>query len=147
MNRADADRGDGEEARRSSALPSDLPDEFDPAPGEARGEPSLMADIDALIADGKTYLEAELTYQKSRAGFAANRLKWTVVYGAAAFGLLHLALIALTVGVVIALSPLTGPWIATGIVVAVLLLGALVFVLRLRRKIGDIRSVFEDDTP
>ena len=102
-------------------------------------------DIDALIADGKTYLEAEFTYQKTRAGFAANRLKWTAIYGAAAFGLLHLALIALTVGVVIALVPLVGPWTATALVVATLLLGALVFVLKLRAKIGDIRDVFEDD--
>jgi uncharacterized integral membrane protein len=107
-------------------------------------EPSLKSDIDALISDGKTYLEAELTYQKSRAGFAANRLKWTAIYGAAAFGLLHLALIALTVGAVIALAPLTGPWMATAIVVALLLAGALVFVLRLRSKVGDIRGAFED---
>ena len=124
-----------------------LPPE-DPEPEAATLEndsPSLMADVDALIADGKTYLEAELAYQKSRAGFAANRLKWTAVYGAAAFGLLHLALIALTVGAVIALSPLTGPWLATGIVVVLLLAGALVFVLKLRGKLGDIRAVFEDD--
>lgn len=129
------------------ALPGDIPGEFVPEPVEARGEPSLMADIDALVADGKTYLEAELTYQKSRAGFAANRLKWTAVYGAAAFGMLHLALIALTVGVVISLVPLVGPWLATGIVVALLLLGALVFVLRLRGKLADMRAVFGDDKP
>lgn len=106
-----------------------------------------MEDIDALVADGKTYLEAELTYQKSRAGFAANRLKWTAIYGAAAFGLLHLALIALTVGAVIALTPMTGPWIATAIVVALLLAGALAFLQRLRSKLTDIRSVFEDAAP
>lgn len=129
----------------TSALPPDLPDHFGPEPDTARGENSLMEDVDALIADGKTYLEAEVAYQKSRAGFAANRLKWTAIYGAAAFGLIHLALIALTVGAVIALTPLTGPWIATGIVVVLLLLGALMFVLRLRRKLGDIRAVFEDD--
>jgi hypothetical protein len=106
-----------------------------------------MADVDALIADGKTYFEAEIAYQKSRAGFAANRLKWTALYGAAAFGLLHLALIALTVGAVIALAPLVGPWIATAIVVLLLLVGALVFALRLRKKFDDIRSVFEDARP
>ncbi len=106
-----------------------------------------MADVDALIADGKTYLEAELTFQKTRAGFTADRLKWVAFYGAGAFALLHLALIALTVGLVIALTPLTGPWIATGIVVALLLAGTLVFVLRLRGKLADISSVFEDPKP
>lgn len=114
--------------------------------GEGReDDPSLVADLDALIADSKTYFEAEVRYQKSRAGFAANRLKWTMVYGAAAFGLLHLALIALTVGVVIALSPLVGPWLATAIVVALLLLGAAVFVQRLRKKLNDIRAMFEGE--
>lgn len=127
-------------------LPPDLPD--GPPPPDSVSEddtPSLMADVEALIEDGKTYLQAELTYQKSRAGFAANRLKWTAIYGAAAFGLLHLALIALTVGVVIALVPVVGPWIATAIVVAVLLIGTLFFVRKLRGKLGDLRTVFEDD--
>lgn len=129
-------------------LPPDLPDDAESpqSPKEDR-EPSLMADVDALIADGKTYFQAEIAYQKSRAGFAANRLKWTALYGAAAFGLLHLALIALTVGAVIALTPLVGPWIATAIVVLLLLVGALVFALRLRKKFDDIRSVFEDARP
>ena len=132
-------------ARVQSALPSDLPDDFGPEPEAPREAPSLMADLDALFSDGKTYVEAELTYQKSRAGFAANRLKWITIYGAAAFGLLHLALIALTVGAVFALVPLVGPWIATLLVVAVLLVAATVFLLRLRSKVGDIRDVFEGD--
>lgn len=129
----------------AQALPAELPDDLDPAPSEVGGGGSLVEDVDALIADGKTYLEAEVAYQKNRAGYAANRLKWTAVYGAAAFGLLHLALIALTVGIVIALMPLVGPWIATAIVVAMLLLGALLFVQKLRAKLADIRAVFEDD--
>lgn len=135
-------------APAAAALPLDRPDEIGPdggcAPEESQEPPSLMADVDALIADSKTYLEAELTYQKSRAGFAANRIKWAALYGAAAFGLLHLALIALTVGAVIALTPLIGPWIATGIVVTLLLLGTLWFALRLRRKIADVRDLFEE---
>ena len=125
-------------------LPPDLPDELTPEPPPAEDDaPSLMADVEALIADGKTYLQAELTYQKSRAGFTADRLKWTAVYGAAAFAFLHLALIALTVGIVLALIPLVGAWIATAIVVAVLLLGAFLFVRKLRGKLADIRDVFE----
>lgn len=145
LNRA---RGAGE---REAPLAPDLPDGFETAPlvddddeKDARAG-SLMADIDALFGDGKTYLEAEVAYQKSRAGYTANRLKWTAIYGAAAFGLLHLALIGLTVGLVIALVPLVGPWLATAIVVAVLLAGAAVFVLKLRTKIADIRAAFEGE--
>lgn len=129
--------------------PVDLRDDLSLPPGsavsEGRDEPSLMDDFGALVGDAKTYLEAELTFQKSRAGYAADRLKWTVAYGAAAFAFLHLALIALTVGLIFALSPLTGPWIATGIVVAMLLAGALVFVLRMRKKLGDIQGVLADE--
>lgn len=127
------------------ALPSDLPDDTDPAPAEAQGGESLVADVEALVADAKTYLEAEIAFQKSRAGFTADRLKSTALYGAAALGLLHLALIALTVGLVIALATVVGPWIATVLVVGVLLLGALIFVTRLRKKLGDIRDVFESE--
>lgn len=125
---------------------ADVPPGPSRTPGPAGGaaeDPSLKADIDALIADGKTYVEAEIAYQKSRAGFTANRLKLSVLYGAAAFGFIHLALIALTVGVVIALAPVTGPWLATGIVAAVLLAFAVFFLLRLRGKINDVRSAFE----
>lgn len=142
-------REDSETGRGPAGLPPDLPDDLEaetPDPsGSAPAERSLMDDVGALIDDGKTYLEAELAYQKSRAGYAADRLKWTAIYGAAAFGLLHLALIALTVGAVIALTPLTGPWIATALVVALLLAGTYYFVRKLRAKLGDIRSAFEDD--
>lgn len=128
-----------------AALPSDLPDESEFDLDEVRIDHSLLDDIDALISDGKTYVEAEIAFQKSRAGFAANRVKWAFVYGAAAFGLIHLALIALAVGAVLALAPLVGAWLATAIVVLVLLAVAVLFVLRLRGSLSAIRDVFEDD--
>lgn len=143
--RSDEEMGLKEAARTSSALPSDLPDDHFPEVEPTGESHSLMADLDSLFTDTKTYFEAEVRYQKSRAGFTANRLKWTAVYGAAAFGLLHLALIALTVGVVLSFVPLVGPWFATLLVVAALLAAATFFVLRLRSKLSDIRDVFEGD--
>lgn len=125
-------------------LPSDLPDEIEPELQEPRFDHSLLDDFNALVTDGKTYVEAEIAYQKSRASFAGSRVKWSFIYGAAAFGLLHLALIALAVGAVIALAPLVGPWLATGLVVVALLALAVVFILCLKAKLGDIRDVFED---
>lgn len=123
------------------------PPRSDDVPQQSAEDPSLLADIDALIADGKTYLQAEVAFQKSRAGFAANRVKSSLFYGAAAFALLHLALIALTVGVVIALAPLTGPWLATAIVTAVLVALAVFFVMKLRGRIDEIRTAFESREP
>jgi Flp pilus assembly protein TadB len=89
--------------------------------GELR---SLREDVEALIDDGKTYLEAELIYQKTRAAFVADRAKDAALFAvlAAAFGVL--ALIGLTVGLIIALTPLLTAWGASALVVALLLIGA-----------------------
>lgn len=132
-------------SKAQPALPSDLPDDSDPEPAEAQGGDSLAADLEALVSDAKTYLETEIAFQKSRAGFTADRLKSTALYGAAALGFLHLALIGLTIGLVIALASLVGPWIATVLVVGALMLGAVFFVMKLRKKLRDIRDVFESD--
>lgn len=105
---------------------------------------SLLDDVDALFADGRTYLQAELQYQKSRAGFAADRARSAAIYGLAALGLIHLALIALTVGVVIALAPLIGAWLATGAVAIVLAGAALVLLGRLRGSLSELGDAFKE---
>ncbi len=134
------------EAKRQYAATTDLPDPYGDDEGEAGPPPpSLFDDLLALLDDGKTYAQAEVAYQKSRAGFAANRVKFVVAYGAAAFGVFHLALIALTVGVVIALMPLVGPWIATAIVTIALVVLGVVLLSMLKSKLSDIRSAFAED--
>jgi len=112
---------------------------------EAEIRHSLTDDIFALFDDGKTYVEAEIAFQKSRSSFVANRAKLAAAYGAAAFGVLHLALIALTVGTVIALAPLVGPWIATAIVGGILIILGIVCLRMLKGKIDDIRDAFKGD--
>ncbi|WP_100258908.1 phage holin family protein [Qipengyuania seohaensis] len=138
-----------EEEERDNAPyegPVDLPDEYEPEEEEAESVgPSLADDVLALLEDGKTYAEAEMAYQKSRAGFAANRIKGAIAFGLGAFGVLHLALIAMTVGLVIALVPLVGPWIATAIVtISLVALGILLLNL-LKGRIEDIRDAFSDE--
>ena len=93
--------------------------------GESGALRSLRDDVEALIEDGKTYLETELVYQRTRAAFVADGAKGAVIYGAlaAAFGVL--ALIGLTVGLIIALTPLLTAWGASAVVVGLLLIGAL----------------------
>ena len=85
---------------------------------------SLLDDVEALIADGKLYLEAELAFQKSRAGYVAAGAKTIAALGALAAALVVLALIGLTVGLILALTPLITAWGATAVVVLALLLGA-----------------------
>lgn len=139
-------RDDEVERTQEVANPLDMPDEFEPfdEDGSNRG-PSLTDDIFALIEDGKTYAEAEVAFQKSRAGYAANRAAGAIAFGLGAFGVFHLALIAATVGIVIALVPLVGPWIATAIVTLALVGAGLLLLRLLKSRIEDIRSAFEDD--
>ena len=88
-------------------------------PAETR---SLADDLEALVEDARTYMDAELSYQKTRASFVADRVKKTVAFGAIAVFLAVLALIGLTMGLIIALTPHLTAWGATAVVVLGLLL-------------------------
>lgn len=126
--------------------PLDIPDDYDEAEGEEEQYgPSLADDMFALFEDGKTYAEAEVAFQKSRAAYTANRLKGAVAFALGAFGVFHLALIAFTVGAVIALMPLLGPWGATALVTVILILVGVFLLRRLMGRIDDIRDAFSDD--
>ena len=83
----------------------------------------LRADLAALIDDARTYAEAEIAFQKTRAALAGKAVGRALVALVLALLLLNLALIALAVGTVIALAPLVTIWGAIAIVVGVLLLG------------------------
>ena len=91
---------------------------------------SLFDDFEALIDDARIYAEAEWSYQKTRAGFVASRTKSAIAYGAIAAYFAVLATIGLTVGLIIALTPLITAWGATALVVAMLLLVAYLMVRR-----------------
>jgi hypothetical protein len=104
---------------------ADMPEAPEEAPLADEGDDrSLLEDVRALIDDGKTYLEAELGYQKTRAAYVADRAKGAVVFGAIAALLAFLALVGLTVGLIIALSPWLTAWGASALVVALLLVSA-----------------------
>lgn len=90
---------------------------------------ALRDDLTALVNDAHTYAEAEIAFQKARAGLAGKAAARALVLLVLALVMLHLALIALAVGLVIALVPLLTIWGAIATVVGVLLAGvaALVF--------------------
>lgn len=85
---------------------------------------SLVDDVRQLVGDGRTLLEAELAYQKSRAAVAGQGAKGIAGWGALALALVFFALMALVMGLVLALASTLGPWLATGIVVIGTLLAA-----------------------
>lgn len=124
---------DGERAWESNAA----------GPADRR---SLFEDVEVLIEDGKTYLEAELNFQKTRARFASDRAKRTLIFGSVAlvFGLL--ALIGLTVGLILALTPLLTAWGATAVVVGLLLVGAAVAGSAALRRGRELAGAFSSGT-
>lgn len=93
------------------------------------GFASLRDDITVLVEDARTYAEAEFAFQKTRASLAGKTAGRAAALLVLALVLLHIALIALAVGAVIALAPLVTIWGAIAIVVGVLLIGVLALVL------------------
>lgn len=90
----------------------------------AAAERSLVDDVRQLVDDGRTLLEAELAYQKSRAAVAGAGARGIAGWGALALALVFFALMALVMGLLLALTPLLGGWGAMLLVVLGLLVSA-----------------------
>ncbi len=101
---------------------------------------SIIEELGALISDAGLYATAEIAFQKSRAKFAGRTIGAAVGFAALALVLLHIALIAMAVGMVIALAPLVTIWGAIAIVVGIMLLAAAILAYG---AIGRARTVGE----
>lgn len=125
----------------------------EPDPGASSDEgttgfATLRDDIAALVEDARTYAEAEIAFQKTRAGIAGRRGARALVLLVLALVLLHIALIALAVGAVIALAPLVTIWGAIAIVVGVLLAGVATLVIGAGHDGKVLAALFgADDRP
>ncbi len=104
---------------------------------------SLSEDIVALIDDGKTYVEAEVTFQKTRLAFAADRGKSGMLFGICAFAVLHLALVALVVGAIFALTPLITALGATALVAGALLVAGAVLAVKAKSRFARLIEAYE----
>lgn len=106
---------------------------------------SLFEDIETLIDDGRTYLEAEANYQKTRSAFIADRFRAAALFGALAGALGFIALIGLTVGLIIALAPLLTVWGSSAVVVGLEALLALYFGSKAMHRWDRIMHVLGTD--
>jgi hypothetical protein len=79
-------------------------------------ERSLAEDLRQLADDARALAQAEIAYQKSRAAFAGQEVKWIAILGLLAAVLVFFALMALTLGLVLALTPILTAWGATAAV-------------------------------
>lgn len=113
------------------------------ATDEAAENRSLIDDVEVLIEDGKTYLEAELNFQKTRALFVGEQAKGVALYGLVGLVFAWMALIGLTIGLIFALTPALGGWGATGVVVVIWLIVAAVALAAAAKRWRALVSSFE----
>ena len=121
----------------------------DPSPPllkpEADAERSLVDDVKQLASDGRTLLEAEFAYQKSRAAVAGAGIKGITGWAALALALVFFALMALVMGLVLGLTELIGTWAATAVAVLVLLAAAGLCALAASRRWKRMSALLSDD--
>lgn len=123
-------------------------DQQPPLIAEDPAERSLVDDVRQLVDDGRTLLEAELAYQKSRALVAGEAAKAVAGWGALALALLFFALMAMVLGLVLALTPKLGALAATGVVVAgLVVLGAISGITAVRRWKRAAAQIAEQEPP
>ena len=88
------------------------------------GVQPLIAELRLLAGDAASFLRSEVSFQTARARVAGLGLRKVALGAVFAFVFVVFALGGLTVGLLLALTPLVTAWGATAIVVGLLLLGA-----------------------
>lgn len=110
------------------------------------GAPASLTDgVSALLEDGRTYLEAEIAFQRSRAIFTATESKRGLYTLLATFAFLHAALIALVVGGLLALVPVLGGLGAMLAITLGLVAAALITGLVTKRRFTRVSRLYRDD--
>lgn len=119
-------------------LPEPPDGHLGPGPDERIEARSLLEDLETLIEDGRNYLEAEASYQKTRAVYVADRVRAAAFLGAigAAFG--FIALIGLTVGAILTLDQWMPTSLASILVVGVEGLLSFYFIRRASQRWSKI---------
>lgn len=106
---------------------------------------SFFADFQALAADGRNFLEAEVAFQKTRLAYAGAQGKSALIAIVLALVLAFFAMFALIVGTLLALAPVLTAWGATALVTGVLLIAALLCAISALRNAKRIRQAFRKD--
>lgn len=108
---------------------------------------SLREDLRLLAADAKSFVTAELAYQKVRAGYASGKAKTIALLGVVALVFVFFAVMAAVVGTVIALGPVLGEWGAMAAVTGGLLLITIICVLVALHHLGQMKAILSEGGP
>lgn len=102
---------------------------------------SLFGSIGDLVDDGQTLLETELDYQRKRLNYGLARSKGIVGLVLLGLALLFFALMALVVGLLLALTPMLTAWGALGAVFGGIVLAASLSFISAARKFRTAKTV------
>jgi hypothetical protein len=119
----------------------------DPTADDAARERSLIDDLRQLAQDGRTFAQAEFAYQRSRVAFAGQEGKALAGLGIGALFFVFFALMALTMGMLMGLAGEVGPWMATLIVVTVLLVLGMICALVAKSRASRLTRLLRDERP
>lgn len=115
------------------------------AEGETAPKPGMADQLRGLYADGRTFIDAEIGFQKLRLAAAGRHVRTMALLAIIGLVLISCAVIALVLGTMIALAPLLGAWGAMGATVAAsLVLAGLCFWLAFLR-VGKVSALFASD--
>ncbi len=95
---------------------------------------SLVEDVRLLIGEARTFAQAEVAYQKTRAAYVGAQTKAIAVLGLGAVVLVVFAVMALVLGAVIAVGTLIGPWLAMIVVPLAILIVAAIMGISARNR-------------
>jgi hypothetical protein len=104
---------------------------------------ALTSEIEALIAAAKAAFSSEVAFQRARALLASKIVGRIAGLAALALVLVFFFLMALVVGLLLALAPLLGTWQALGVVIAVLVLGVLLAAWGARQAWRKLKRVLK----
>lgn len=124
-----------------NTLEADGADAGDPGADETDG--SIGESFARLYHDARAYAGAEADRQKLRARIVAAGVRDAAIFGTVALMLLFAALVALLVGLILTLAPALTPLGATGAVLGVTLLIALVLLLMAKARVDRMRKAVQ----
>lgn len=117
----------------------------DTAPPTPPFDETLVEELGALLDNGRNYAQAEISFQKTRALLMAKLVSQWLGLVIIALIMVHIASLALAVGLVIALAPLVTIWGAIAIVLGLLLVTAFFFGRKAYKRARHLAEVFLSD--
>lgn len=126
---------------------SAAPGAVDPALAEAIDQASVREALQGLVDDARATVDSELALWKASGAVAAEGAKTVSLWGVAAVILLFVAVLTLAIGIMIALIPIVGPWLAALIVPAVLLLLTAIAALKARSGVTMVKDMLASLKP